>query len=310
MSTRFRNTSVLLIAVSTLALSAAAQAQLRPGASEEQKQKQEQKQEQRSEPPRRAERADAGRAAPRQQAAQAQARRPGYQAAAPQPERSDRPAITSGDGTRQYSTDRDRYDGNRDGARRPGFVPRPGYIGDRDRDGGRGDWNGGREHRPPRIVQRLPPGYRDYRWNGSRYYYYGGSWYRPYGSSYISIGVPYGLFVTTLPGAYSSFWFGGSRYFYADDTYYLYEPERRGYIVTRSPYGDDEDQDEQGEELYIYPARGQSEQQQADDRYECHRWAADQSHYDPIDDEYDADEHEDYLRAMTACLTGRGYTVK
>ncbi|MET0281632.1 MAG: hypothetical protein ABW278_11015, partial [Steroidobacteraceae bacterium] len=128
-----------------------------------------------------------------------------------------------------------------------------------------------------------------------------------------SIGVPYGLFVTTLPGAYSSFWYGGSRYFYADDTYYTYDPVRRGYVVSRSPYGDDEEESSDtnyGDELFIYPAKGQSEQQQADDRYECHRWAVGETHYDPIESTYDAKEREGYQRAVTACLTGRGYTVK
>jgi hypothetical protein len=56
--------------------------------------------------------------------------------------------------------------------------------------------------------------------------------------------------------------------------------------------------------------RGQSERQQADDRYECHRWAVDQAHYDPTDTEYRADDRAQYDRALTACLTGRGYSVK
>jgi len=170
---------------------------------------------------------------------------------------------------------------------------------------------GGHSNRPPRIIQRMPSGYRDYHWGGNRYYYSGGYWYRPYGSSFISIGVPYGLFVGTLPGYYTSFYYDDTRYFYADRTYYTYEPARRGYVVARSPYGDDEEYDdaELGDDLYIYPARGQSEQQQADDRYECHRWAASEADYDPLDDEYDADLRKDYQRAMTACLTGRGYTV-
>lgn len=174
-----------------------------------------------------------------------------------------------------------------------------------------GGYGGGHSHRPPRIIQRMPSGYRDYHWGGNRYYYAGGYWYRPYGSSFISIGAPYGLFVGTLPGYYSSFWYDNTRYFYADSTYYTYEPVRRGYVVARSPYGDDEEYENEtlGDDLYIYPARGQSEQQQADDRYECHRWAASESKYDPLDDEYDADLREDYQRAMTACLTGRGYTV-
>lgn len=290
MMTRFRNVAAALLAAGALTLSVSAHAQLRPGASQEQQQKQAQREERRAEP-----RLQAAPAPP-PQASQPQARRPGAApqrnepGAQPQAPRAERPAIT---GTRQYST------------RDPDFVPRPGYRGN-DRN-----WND-HDHRPPRVVHRLPYGYRDYHWNGNRYYYYGGSWYRPYGTSFISIGVPYGLFVTTLPGSYNSFWYGGSRYYYVDHTYYLYEPERRGYVVTRSPYGDDEEQGdtEYGEDLYIYPAQGQSEQKQADDRYECHRWAANETKYDPVEDDYNAEDRKDYLRAMTACLTGRGYTVK
>jgi hypothetical protein len=190
-----------------------------------------------------------------------------------------------------------------------GFARR--NMDSRNHGNGGGYNGGGHSNRPPRIVHRMPSGYRDYYWGGNRYYYSGGYWYRPYGSSFISIGAPYGLFVGTLPGYYSSFWYDDTRYFYADHTYYTYEPTRRGYVVARSPYGDDEeyDNEELGDDLYIYPARGQSEQQQADDRYECHRWAASEADYDPLDDEYDADLRKDYQRAMTACLTGRGYTV-
>jgi hypothetical protein len=182
--------------------------------------------------------------------------------------------------------------------------------------GGGGGGNGGNyqgSRRPPRYVSNLPGGYRQYNWNGRPYYNHGGQWYRPYGSRYVVVGAPFGLFVNFLPGYYSSFWFGSTRYFYADDTYYTYEPARRGYVVTRSPYGDDRDEESSqdlDEDLFVYPARGQSEQQQANDRYECHRWAADQAHYDPVDSDYNADQRADYLRAMTACLTGRGYSVK
>jgi len=169
---------------------------------------------------------------------------------------------------------------------------------------------------PERVVPRLPPGYRQYNWGGSPYYNHGGRWYRPYGGSYVIVGAPYGLFMPYLPSYYTTFWFGGSRYFFADDTYYLYEPTRHGYVVTHSPYNDDRDEEDDGgsapadHELYVYPTRGQSERQQADDRYECHRWAVDQAHYDPTDAEYRADDRAQYDRALTACLTGRGYSVK
>jgi hypothetical protein len=166
------------------------------------------------------------------------------------------------------------------------------------------DRHGGHDHdrRPQHVVDHLPRGYRDYYWHGDRYYVYGGRWYRPYGVSYIPVGAPYGLFVTTLPGPYTSFWYD------YDSTYYVYEPVQRGYVVSRSPYGEDFE-DRSGDDLYVYPAAGQSEQQLADDRYECHRWAVDQTGYNPLDDDYDVDLRADYLRAMTACLTGRGYTV-
>jgi hypothetical protein len=173
---------------------------------------------------------------------------------------------------------------------------------------------------PERIVPRLPEGYRQYAWGGTSYYHHGGHWYRPYGSSFVIVGAPYGLYMPYLPSYYSTFWYGGSRYYFADDTYYLYEPERHGYVVTRSPYNDDLDDEDVGDsdgdrapadhELFVYPTRGQSERQQADDRYECHRWAVDQAHYDPTDAPYRAEDRAQYDRALTACLTGRGYSVK
>ena len=35
------------------------------------------------------------------------------------------------------------------------------------------------------------------------------------------------------------------------------------------------------QELYVYPSKGQSQQQLERDRYECHRWAKQQTGYDP-----------------------------
>ena len=176
--------------------------------------------------------------------------------------------------------------------------------------------------RAPRMAPVLPPAYRSYNWRGSDYYWGGGQWYRPYGGSYVIVGAPLGMFMPYLPGSYSTVWVGGSRYYYADGSYFSYEPGRRGYVVVRSPYRDDDEYygDDDGErderrdgrdqDLYIYPTRGQSEQQQADDRYQCHRWAVDQTHYDPTDSEYDRNDRSEYDRAIGACLTGRGYSVK
>jgi hypothetical protein len=36
------------------------------------------------------------------------------------------------------------------------------------------------------------------------------------------------------------------------------------------------------QQLFIYPLRGQDEQQQQQDRFECHQWAVQQTDFDPI----------------------------
>ena len=65
-------------------------------------------------------------------------------------------------------------------------------------------------------------------------------------------------------------------------------------------------------QLFAYPSRGQSEQQAANDRFDCARWATQQTGYDP-----ELRVHRDpetgpvnYSRALSACLEGRGYTVR
>jgi len=37
------------------------------------------------------------------------------------------------------------------------------------------------------------------------------------------------------------------------------------------------------QDMYVYPAKGQTEQQLSADRYECHRWAVTETGFDPID---------------------------
>ena len=69
-------------------------------------------------------------------------------------------------------------------------------------------------------------------------------------------------------------------------------------------------------QMFLYPRKGQSEEQQAKDRYECHSWAVNQTHYDPTQPPAGmaagqmGQKRTDYHRAMGACLDGRGYTVK
>jgi len=166
----------------------------------------------------------------------------------------------------------------------------------------------------------LPYGYRTVHHHGSPYYYHGGSWYRPYGARFAIVAPPYGIGVSVLPPFYSTLWYGGSPYYYADSVYYSYRPERREYVVTEPPPGaaqvEPQEEARGSDEIFVYPREGQSEEQQSTDRYECHRWAADRTGFDPTQPAGNVAETDmtskrvDYRRAESACLEGRGYTVR
>jgi hypothetical protein len=72
----------------------------------------------------------------------------------------------------------------------------------------------------------------------------------------------------------------------------------------------------QNDTLFAYPKDGQSAEQQASDRYDCHKWALEQTGYDPtqsgggVPSEEAGQRRADYQRAMTSCLEGRGYSVR
>jgi hypothetical protein len=169
-------------------------------------------------------------------------------------------------------------------------------------------------------VHELPRAAVPIRFHESPYYFHGGSWYRPYGASFRVIGPPLGVLVPFLPNYYTTVWFGGTPYYYANSVYYQWLPDQREYIVTTPPDESALSTQAPGastdDEPFIYPKNGQSEQQQATDRYECHRWAADQSQYDPtqpagsLSADQNAQSRSGYFRAMTACLESRGYSVK
>ena len=166
-------------------------------------------------------------------------------------------------------------------------------------------------------TYHLPRGYYTSRYYGSPYYYHSGSWYRPYGPRYVVVAPPFGIGISVLPPFYTTLWYGGSPYYYADNTYYSYRSERREYVVTEPPRGEVAASAGSGtEEVFVYPKNGQSEDQQATDRYECHRWAVDKTGFDPTRSSGNVGGTEittkraDYRRAEGACLDARGYSVK
>jgi hypothetical protein len=168
---------------------------------------------------------------------------------------------------------------------------------------------------------------------GGRYYFSGGIWYAPRGPGWVVIGPPIGVFVPILPPVYTTVYFGGVPYYYANDTYYQYLPGQNQYVVVAPP-GDESAAQMQppppppgpgqagpqgmgpGGDLFIYPKNGQTPEQQSTDKYECHKWANQQSGFDPtvsgggVPPDQNASAHAGYNRAMVACLEGRGYSVK
>jgi hypothetical protein len=138
-----------------------------------------------------------------------------------------------------------------------------------------------------------------------------------------------------LPLGYATFWWGGVPFYYVNSVYYAWDPSANGYIVTNPPpvagdgtddgapsdsggYPADQGSAGQGapassaDNIFMYPQNGQSQEQQSTDRYECHRWAQDQTGFDPTQPNGGSGSAspDDYRRAMIACLSARGYSVQ
>jgi len=174
------------------------------------------------------------------------------------------------------------------------------------------------------YINVLPRDHRAVVFGRDRYFFSGGVWYRPWGARFVIVAPPVGLVIPVLPPYYTMVQVGGVPYYYANETYYLQTPD--GYAVVNPPQGavvtapaappPVPPSPAAAEKDYIYPRQGQSEQQQATDRYECHRWAVGQTGYDPTQPPAGLPEAQwtqkrgEYQRAQKACLDGRGYTVK
>jgi len=207
---------------------------------------------------------------------------------------------------------------------RPAFRAQPGRpVGQaqlRDSRGWRFDDRHGHDRYYPShgsIVPTLPDGYRHYRYDGRSYFFRGGVWYAPRGPRFVVVSPPVGLLIGVLPPFYTTLWFGGVPYYYADDVYYRWRPDLNGYMVVDPPDdGDRAPPATSADDLFVYPKNGQSSEQQAADRYECHAWARGQTGFDPTEPQGGvpasdtAQRRSDYLRAMTACLEARGYSVR
>jgi|SRR5882724_3258384 len=165
--------------------------------------------------------------------------------------------------------------------------------------GGYGAWRGG---------------YGDARFGYGGFGYYGG------------FGIlGYGLFFDALPLYYSTLWWGGSPYYYANDNYYQWNGAVSLYETVRPPRDlanqvattkASENFNLSDFNLFAYPKNAQTTEQLATDRSECRHWATDQTGVNPPQGDSEATvaaspaERQDFLRAQSACLEGRDYSVK
>jgi hypothetical protein len=126
-------------------------------------------------------------------------------------------------------------------------------------------------------------------------------------------GLGLGLYFATLPLYYSTLWWDGIPYYYADNTYYRWNGAVNQYETVSPPPGLQAEEPSAPSELIAYPKNGQNQEQLGKDKFECHRWAASQTGFDPTQASganAAGGRRSDYLRAQAACLEGRGYSVK
>jgi hypothetical protein len=195
------------------------------------------------------------------------------------------------------------------------------YNGGGGHASGGGGYHGGAMH--VGVHPAYNPGYYHSGYHGG--YYHGGYYhpyyahgYYPYYYHYPFYGsLAFGVYVASLPYYYNTFWWGGVPYYYGDGNYYTYDDQVNQYkVVEPPPTAADAHGQSVTSELFVYPKNNQSEDQQRTDRFECHQWAVNQTGFDPtnIDANKGAaiapDKPADYRRAQTACLNGRGYSVK
>lgn len=155
--------------------------------------------------------------------------------------------------------------------------------------------------------------------HGGRYWNHRGNWYRWNGRGWVVWGAPIGVLVPVLPLYFSTIWWYGVPYYYANDTYYVWDDTANQYQVVEPPQGIEQaatTQPPASSQLFIYPKNGQSADQQRQDQYDCHRWAVQQSGFDPtvagggVPPDQLTNKRNDYFRADASCLEGRGYTVE
>ena len=175
-----------------------------------------------------------------------------------------------------------------------------------------GPWYNRYYYRPP-LRRHWVNWYIPLTFGGVRYFYSNGGYYRFDGFGFSLLDGDIGVYVTTLPYGYRTVIFNDYPYYYANNRYYILDPVRNAYLQVDDPHETGNTADNSAgtsayQELFVYPTKGQTQEQLGQDKYECHLWAVNQSGFDPSLGQPGA--FAEYRRAQCACLEGRGYTVK
>lgn len=114
-----------------------------------------------------------------------------------------------------------------------------------------------------------------------------------------------------LPDDARPIWIGDQRYYLARDTWFLASGSDARYIPVPAP----REIQMAGADMFdviAYPINDQTLRQQQQDHGLCHRWAIDQSGFNPMNtlEPPSRAQTGTYRRALAACLAGHHYSVQ
>ena len=94
-------------------------------------------------------------------------------------------------------------------------------------------------HRPPAggITNLIGRNGECYYYQGGNWFRWRGDWYRWWGGAWIVVDAPVGMLVPSLPPHYTTIGRSETPYYYANETYYVWNPERSAYEVVPAPGG-------------------------------------------------------------------------
>jgi hypothetical protein len=153
------------------------------------------------------------------------------------------------------------------------------------------------------VTVGLPLGSIGMGFGGVSFFFHAGVWYRPMGASFVVVDPPIGISIPVLPPGSTTVWIGPQPYYYANGVYYTASPGV-GYTVVAPPPLPEPAASVQPTAPpapIFYPRNGQSPMQTEADRQACNQWATTQPQ---------SAEPSVFVRAVTACMEGRGYTVR